>query len=193
MNYKIVIIFIVVFGFFIFILHNYGLFNTFKSQGDNFSTNSSYWFMLHRKSKQEFLYFGRPGITEHSKLVKQFKVNTGKSTSPTPLHDLMDREYWLVSSKAASINPETAPYFISLDVSVTDEAPFGPDPYPECSGKCDWELPGEFGLHGVNGNVNKLIDSGSSGCIRHSDSDITYLYNLLDPEKMEIRYYVKDI
>lgn len=193
MQYKFIISAILVFGFFIFIIHRFDFFNIIQSPGDNFSTNSAYWFILHRKSKQEFLYFGNPGDTAQSRLVKKFKVNTGKLTSPTPLHDLLSRGYWLVTSKATSTNPETAPYFISLDVPVTDEAPFGPDPYPECSGKCDWELPGEFGLHGVNGNENKLFDLGSSGCIRHSDSDITYLYNLLDPEKMEIRYYIKDI
>ena len=78
---------------------------------------------------------------------------------------------------------------------VSEEEPFGPTPYIECDGQCNWILPGAFGLHGVNGNSEKLseFDLGSSGCIRHSNEDITYLYNLLDPEKEEIRYYIEDI
>lgn len=52
-----------------------------------------------------------------------------------------------------------------------------------------------FGLHGTGGQPEKLSkdDPGSSGCIRHKDEDITYLYNLLDPQKEEIRYYVSEI
>lgn len=60
--------------------------------------------------------------------------------------------------------------------------------------QCNWNLPGNFGLHGTGGNPSKISpeDPGSSGCIRHSDEDITYLYEILEPEKGEIRYYIKD-
>lgn len=162
----------------------------------------SHWFMLHRKSGKEFLYFGRSGDTNNSKLLREFQVKTGASWSPTPLPQLVGRDYWMVVKKESSAeNPETAPYFIQLDVPTTEEWPYGPVPYEECLDQegnniqCDWILPGYFGLHGVNGNMSKLSteDRGSSGCVRHTDSDITYLYNLLDPTKEEIRYYVEDI
>jgi len=29
--------------------------------------------------------------------------------------------------------------------------------------------------------------------VRHRDEDITYIYNLLEPEREEIRYYVEDV
>lgn len=66
--------------------------------------------------------------------------------------------------------------------------------YLECDGKCNWEIPGAFGLHGVAGDESRLsnLDSGSSGFVRHSDSDITFLYNTLHPEQDEIRYYIED-
>jgi hypothetical protein len=164
--------------------------------------SESHWFMLHRKSGKEFLYKGQPGDVNNSKIVREFQVKTGASWSPTPLPKLLGRDYWLVVKKESSAeNPETAPYFIQLDVPTTEEWPYGPVPYTECLDQagnniqCDWILPGYFGLHGVNGNTSKLSadDWGSSGCVRHTDEDITYLYNLLDPEKEEIRYYIEDI
>lgn len=84
---------------------------------------------------------------------------------------------------------------MSLDIPISEEAPFGPRPYLECDGQCNWELPGKFGLHGVGGDNRRLSmdDPGSSGCVRHKDEDIRYLYNLLDPGKSEIRYYVEDV
>ena len=115
---------------------------------------------------------------------------------PTPLPQLLGRQYWLVNGKyETKDNPETAPYFLSLDIPVSEEEPFGPNAYPECEGGCNWILPGSFGLHGVAGNMEKLSadDPGSSGCIRHFDEDITYLYNLLDPQAEEIRYFIKDV
>lgn len=162
----------------------------------------SHWLVLHRKTGREFLYYGVLGDTNNSKLVREFQVKTGGFNSPTPLPQLLGREYWLVTKKESSAdNPETAPYFIQLDIPVTEDWPYGPAPYEECrdpftGGKtqCDWVLPGYFGLHGVNGRISKLSkkDLGSSGCVRHSDSDITYLFNLLNPEKEEIRYYIQD-
>lgn len=158
--------------------------------------NNEFWFVLHRRSNVEFLYHGKPGVKESSTLVKQFIVKSGNlEKKPTPLPHLVGREYWLITRKYSSTdNPETAPYFLELDIPVTDEPPFGPEPYLECDGQCDWELPGYFGLHGINGNAEKLSshDVGSSGCVRHSDDDITYLYNLFDPENQTIRYYVVD-
>ncbi|MEK7572172.1 MAG: L,D-transpeptidase [Patescibacteria group bacterium] len=156
---------------------------------------NDYWLLLHRKSQKEFLYQGKPGDIHQSKLIRTFVVKTGRpGERPTPLPQLAGREYWLLTRKAPSDNPETAPYFLTLDVPGWEEAPFGPVPYLECNGQCNWELPGEFGLHGVNGDPARLSDEnpGSSGCIRHTDKDITYLYELLDPEDAEVRYYMED-
>lgn len=163
-----------------------------------------YWFVLHRKSNIEKLYKGVPGDIVQSSLIKTFAVKTGvPREKPTPLPELLGREYWLIVDKAESKdNPETAPYFFTLNIPVSEEEPFGPVPYFECkdvstgqASQCNWILPGAFGLHGVNGDLQRLSEenAGSSGCIRHKDEDITYLYNLLDPQNEEIRYYVKDI
>lgn len=153
-----------------------------------------YWFLLDREASREYLYQGAPGDKSKSRLIKTFVVKTGiPGERPTPLPQLVGRKYWLLIKKEPTENPETAPYFLTLDVPAPSEAPFGPEPYEECNGKqCNWELPGEFGLHGVNGDDTRLSDEnpGSSGCIRHTDEDITYLYNLLDPQKEEIRYYI---
>ena len=156
---------------------------------------SGYWFVLHRESNIELLYKGVLGDAKRSDLVRSFRVKTGvPGERPTPLPQMIGRDYWLVTAKSTSDNPETAPYFITLDVPTSDEPPFGPKPYEECGGQCDWVIPGAFGLHGVNGDPSRLSDenSGSSGCVRHSDEDITYLYKLLNPDKEEIRYYVED-
>lgn len=160
-------------------------------------SNDTYWFILHRKSNLEYLYYGTPGQKEESELVKKFQVKTGvPGQKPTPLPQLMGREYWVITQKFETFeSEETAPYFIALDIPTTENPPYGPVPYEECEGQCNWEIPGLFGLHGVAG-VNKrlaLQNEGSSGCIRHKDQDIAYLYNLLEPEKEEIRYYVLDI
>ncbi len=157
----------------------------------------SYWFKLHRKSNLEYLYLGEPGNESQSELVKVFNVKTGiPGKRPTPLPKLLEKEYWLITGKYETPdNPETAPYFLALDVPVTEEAPFGPEPYLECNGQCNWELPGSFGLHGNNDDPEKLAGTnpGSSGCIRHTVEDITYLYNLLDPQNSQVRYYVDDV
>lgn len=161
------------------------------------SPKKSHWLVLHRKSGEEILYYGLSGDKNNSKIVRTFQVKAGiAGQSPTPLPSLLGREYWLITKKESSIdNPETSPYFLTLDIPTTGEFPYGPDPYPECNGQCDWILPGYFGLHGVNGNGSKLEkdDLGSSGCVRHNDEDITYLFNLLEPEKEEIRFYIEDI
>lgn len=163
------------------------------------STNAQkneFWFELLRRSNVELLYYGKAGEKEKSTLVKQFNVKSGiLGKKPTPLPQLLGRDYWLIKDKYPSTdNPETAPYFLELDVPVSEESPFGPEPYLECDGQCDWELPGYFGLHGINGDMEKMSpdNEGSSGCVRHSDEDITYLYNLLDPHIEPIRYYVLD-
>lgn len=161
-----------------------------------------YWFVLLRKSNIEHLYRGVPGDKNRSTLIKTFIVKTGiPGERPTPLPQLMGKEYWLVTKKYVTDDPETAPYFIELNISKGEVEPFGPMPYEECSGptssagrQCNWQIPGPFGLHGVNADISRLSieNPGSSGCIRHKDEDIIYLYNLLDP-KEEIRYYVEDI
>ena len=154
-----------------------------------------YWFLLDRGANREYLYHGIPGKGELSTLMRTFTVKTGiPGERPTPLPQLFGRKYWLVVRKESTENPETAPYFLTLDIPAPREEPFGPVPYTECGGKqCHWKLPGDFGLHGINGDVSRLSEEnrGSSGCIRHTDEDITYLYELLDPKKEEIRYYIK--
>ena len=170
------------------------------------SKEVAYWFILHRKSNMEYFYKGVPGEIKESKLIKKFIVKTGiPGERPTPLPNLVGKEYWVITNKIdSSENPETAPYFLSLNIPAPTDIPFGPEPYLECGGvpaspnrgeQCQWDLPGEFGLHGVNGDDSRLSKEnlGSSGCIRHTDSDITFLYNVLQPEKDEIRYYITDI
>jgi len=157
----------------------------------------SYWLLLQRKSQKEYLFQGSPGKQQESTLLKTFTVKVGiPGERPTPLPQLLGREYWLLTKKyETKDNPETGPYFLELNIPVADEEPYGPEPYNECSGQCNWILPGSFGLHGVNGDNQKLSedDLGSSGCVRHADEDITYLYTLLDPQKEQIRYYIEDI
>lgn len=168
------------------------------------TAKKSHWFLLHRKSAIEYLYFGVPNDVNDSSLLKTFQVKTGNpGSSPTPLPHLLGRKYWVIVNKESSHdNPETAPYFLTLDVSAPSTWPFGPAPYMECRDtltdepiQCDWGQPGYFGLHGINTNTDKLSkdDKGSLGCIRHSDEDITYLYTLLSPASEEIRYYIEDI
>lgn len=48
----------------------------------------------------------------------------------------------MIDKVEAVDNPETAPYFLTLDIPVSDEEPFGPAPYLECDGQCNWVLPG---------------------------------------------------
>lgn len=155
-----------------------------------------YWFVLLRKSNIEHLYKGIPGDKKRSELLKTFVVKTGiPGERPTPLPQVMGKAYWLVTKKyETKDNPETGPYFIELNVPTREAEPFGPVPYGECDGQCNWQISGPFGLHGVGGDMSLLSyeNSGSSGCIRHKDEDIIYLYNLLDP-KEEIRYYIEDI
>lgn len=177
--------------------------NESKKEALSAQTKKSHWLILHRKAGKEFLYYGSAGDVNNSRLVKIFQVKTGGAMSPTPLPKLLGRQYWKIIKKESSEdNSETAPYFLQLDVPSGEDWPYGPVPYEECKDaitgekvQCDWVLPGYFGLHGVNGNDFKLAkdDPGSSGCIRHLDSDITYLYNLLTPESEEIRYYIEDI
>jgi hypothetical protein len=174
----------------------------FQKQKDGLTIPSArvsknYWFVLERKSGKEFLYLGEPGEKSKSALVKIFKVKSGiPNQRPTPLPKLLGQEYWLLTNKFETLdNPETAPYFLTLNIPVGESEPYGPSPYLECNGQCNWQLPGAFGLHGVNGDSEKIADTnpGSSGCIRHTNEDITYLYNLLDPQKQEIRYYIEDV
>ncbi len=154
-----------------------------------------YWFLLHRKSNVEMLYKGVPGDANQSALIRTFQVKTGVSgKKPTPLPQRFGRSYWTITKKyETSDNPETAPYFIELDIPHSEEESYGPAPYLECDGQCNWELPGPFGLHGVNGDTSRLgqDNAGSSGCVRHTDSDIAFLYELIKPEDAT-RYYIED-
>lgn len=155
-----------------------------------------HWFLLDRTAQKEILYFGVEGEIENSAPVKEFTVKTGvPDKKPTPLPHHLGREYWLITDMAPTESPETAPYFITLDIPVSEEPPFGPMPYPECGGSCNWEIPGAFGLHGVAGVPSRLSDEdpGSSGCIRHSDADITLIYNVLKNENFPVRYYIRGV
>ena len=158
----------------------------------------SYWFILHRKSNKEYLYHGIPGNKEKSNLIKTFTVKAGiPGERPTPLPELLGQDYWVIVDEFETFdNPETSPYFLTLNIPAPSEEPYGPEPYTECNGQqCHWFLPGAFGLHGTASDSSRLSpeNPGSSGCIRHSDEDITYLYNLLDPKRENIRYYIEDI
>ncbi len=165
------------------------------TQQKSLPPKTGYWFILHRTSNKEELFHGDLGVQNKSKLVKTFQVKTGiPGKRPTPLPDLLGKKYWLITEKHAEPNnPETAPYFLTLNIPASSKEPYGPVPYTECNGQCDWVREGAFGLHGVAQDESKLSpeDSGSSGCIRHRDEDITYLYNLLDTSQ-EIRYYVEN-
>jgi len=157
-----------------------------------------YWLLLHRKSNIEYLYQGVAGDESNSKLIKKFEVKSGvPGQKPTPLPKLLGREYFLITQKFETRdNPETSPYFLMFDIEVEDAPPYGPTPYLECGGsQCNWELSGPFGLHGVNGDLTRLSadNPGSSGCVRHRDEDIIFLFHLLDPDRDEIRYYIEDI
>jgi lipoprotein-anchoring transpeptidase ErfK/SrfK len=156
----------------------------------------SYWFILHRKSNVEMLYHGVAGDIEKSKLVKKFSVQTGiPGERPTPLPSLVGKPYWIITEKLdASDNPLTSPYFLTLNIPYTEEEPYGPTPYLECNGQCNWQLPKAFGLHGTGVDHDTILpdDPGSSGCIRHNNNDITYIYNILDLSK-EVRYYIQDV
>lgn len=176
--------------------------NTKKTKGmtvtvlDQSPKQMDYWFVLQRKSKKEYLYQGIPGDVSQSNVIKEFQVNVGiNGERPTPLPKLAGKEYWnLIAKNDTSTDLETAPYFLTLDIPWSDVYPFGPLPYEECNGQCNWVRPGSFGLHGIANTPSKLTDAGSSGCIRHTDEEITYLYNLLNPsEQNPIRYYIEDI
>lgn len=157
---------------------------------------NQYWFLLRRHSKKEILYLGFPGDEERSKQVAQYNVNPGiPGERPTPLPQLTGRDYWTITQIRPTTDSERSslgPYFLTFDVPNSFSPPYGPVPYNECDGQCNWVTPGEFGLHGINGDSSKLTDAGSSGCVRHSDQDITAIYNALNG-KQNIRYYIEDI
>ena len=183
-----------------FLMAGFLLFNFYQNKDIapiNKVEKEEYWMLLERKSNKEYLYKGIPGKRDESILIKFFTVKTGvPGKKPTPLPQLVGREYWHIIDKMdSSDNPETAPYFLVLDIPTGESEPYGPEPYFECEGQCNWELPGYFGLHGVASDESKLsaTNPGSSGCVRHTDKDITYLYNLFDLQKEKIRYYVVDM
>src|SRR3989344_9586887 len=118
-----------------------------KKKAALLQTKNSYWLLLYRKSNIEFLYYGYSGNVHNSILLKIFKVKTGiPGERPTPRPELLGRKYWLVTDKLESKdNPETAPYFLTLDIPVSETEPFGPQPYLECSDpysgevkQCNW-------------------------------------------------------
>lgn len=175
-----------------------------QKQSKDTKVSDDYWFVLHRKSNVELLYKGKPGAESKSRLIRAFHVKAGvPGERPTPLPQVLGKKYWVITKKFdTSDNFETAPYFLELNIPAPSIPPYGPSPYLECDGpagergeQCDWGIPGSFGLHGVAGDLTRLDSDnvGSSGCIRHADEDITYLYKLLDPKDTEIRYYIQDI
>ncbi len=194
MRYIILLILFFVSGF---VLRRVFVYTQNQHQYESKIEKNVYWMELHRKSEREYVYKGVPGDVKNSNLVRMMSVKVGESGKrPTPLPQLSGKKYWRIIDKLSSHdNPETAPYFLTLDIPSSDEWPYGPMPYEECSGQCDWETMGYFGLHGVNGDLSRLSaeNPGSSGCVRHRDDDITFLYKLLDPAHEEVRYYIQDI
>lgn len=163
------------------------------------TTQDLYWLLLHRQSNTEELLKGVPGNKSKSTVIKAFSVKTGKpGERPTPLPSLVGKDYWTIEWKRPQAG-DLGPYFMKLNIPYTSLTPFGPEPYTECGGQqCNWKTPGDFGLHGTGGNSEKVNNDGSqdwhwsSGCIRHLDEDITYLYNTVDPRAQELRYYVEN-
>lgn len=187
---------LVLISIFFFIAFISSYFTTGKNSKYQNEAKEQYWFVLYRASNLEQLFKGVPGDTENSRLIRTFKVKSGiPGERPTPLPQLLGREYWTITKKfETSDNPETAPYFLQFDVPGYEVPPYGPVPYEECNGQCNWELEGPFGMHGVDGDPTRLDmqNPGSSGCVRHLDADITYLYNIINPED-KVRYYIQDI
>ena len=188
----------------------------YVTRDPNFNARQ-YWFLLHRKTdvnatETEGLYLGIPGDPNNSELLKTYTVNTGiPFDDPTPLPQLVGMEYWLINGSITNPGGTMGPYFITLNIPFDDVSPLcnnpdplnpngcnGPVPYNECgparNQQCYWTLGGNFGLHGTNGSSSRLTDSGSSGCIRHSDADITEIYNTIQSQinSGQIRYYVTD-
>lgn len=167
---------------------------------------SKYWLLLHRASKKEELWQGIPGDKNNSKRKEVFDVNPGiPGERPTPLPSKLGKEYFTIKTKRETYPEEKnklemGNYFLIFDIGLSKEElqkdPFGPSPYNECgadkNSQCNWETPGDFGMHGISGVETKLTDAGSSGCVRHSDSNMDDLYLLLKDVDYEIRYYIED-
>lgn len=171
--------------------------NLSKRENKEITKENNYWLFLHRKSNKEYLYQGVPGDLSKSELIKLFTVKTGiPNEAPTPLPKILGKKYWRIIDKEMEPDSQNVgPHFLTLDIPSDGEYPFGPTPYEECIGQCNWLIPGYFGLHGVGGDLSKLSanDPGSLGCVRHKDEDITYLYNVINPKEQEVRYYIEDI
>jgi hypothetical protein len=126
-------------------------------------------------------------------------VNPGvDGKSPTPRPDLLGKSYWIITKKEQNQGDAInlmGPDFLVLNIEYQNEFN-GPLGYNECgpsrNGQCFWPTPGEFGLHGTGNTPSRLTDSGSSGCVRHSNDSITSIYNLLKNESGEIRYYISE-
>lgn len=164
--------------------------------GGDIGPETSYWFRLNRRENIETLNYGPNNLPQLSLMVWFFRVKTGvPGQKPTPLPQKTGRPFWLVIDKYQTRdNPETAPFFLVLDVPGTETSPFGPRPYRECAGQCNWKIPGYFGLHGVAGVESRLTipEPGSSGCVRHRDFDISFLYHVLDPRRNPIPYFIPE-
>lgn len=186
---------------------------TYSAPGETTAPSTdAYWFLLERKSKKETLYQGKPGDRTNSRIIRSFQINPGwPGQTPTPISTKLGIPYWIITTYKTNTADEQksklGPYFLSLNIPYNDpgnNCPIngvnkncqGPTPYLECpdraNNQCYWPVPGEFGLHGVGNSISRLTDEGSNGCIRHSNDDITYLYNLLSKYNREIRYYTVD-
>lgn len=182
------------------------------SQETTTPSTDSYWFLLERKSKRETLYQGTPADTAKSKVIRSFQVNPGwPGQTPTPLSTKLGNPYWIITQYKINTTDEKkatlGPYFFSLNIPINNPGRNclvngvatdcqGPVPYLECpdmpGSQCYWPVPGDFGLHGIGNDASRLTNEGSNGCIRHSNEDITYLYNLLSSYNPEVRYYIVD-
>ena len=126
------------------------------------------------------------GNIAHSKIIKQFKVNVGRKTEPTPLPYLCGKQYWKII-KIIENDVDFPPYFLELDISFKNNIN-GPLNYIEDGQIKNWNTIGPFGLH------NKKIENRlrvSAGCIRHTTEDIIYIANILKKSNQKtFRYYI---
>ncbi len=176
---------------------------------------NTYWFLLNRQKRYEILYKGTPEKITQSQVVKISTINPGSpGDEPTPIPQKLGKKFWSLTGEVR-LHPQDSdptgyekfgPYFIVLDVPFKNQPDpscnnngttdcYGPVPYKECGPsldqQCNWHTPGEFAIHGND----KLDPPGSAGCVRHSNTDITEIYDTLNNAKAinsNTRYYAID-
>jgi lipoprotein-anchoring transpeptidase ErfK/SrfK len=122
----------------------------------------------------------------NGKLYRNYRVNIGKVGEPTPKPAPCGRKYWKLTH-AVEDHPEFG-HFIYMDVPYKGKSN-GPANYIEDGLLSHWEVSGPFGLH--MGRISQKNIRTSSGCVRHSESDIEELYKILKLlDDWPYRYYV---